>query len=165
MDNQQSISSFISIDSTVSLHSSDLSDCLFPRQTKVSVIIRNCTNSNILISNAAVFDHPLTTTTTSTSLPASTPPVIHLSLKYINCSCSFFKAISISGESSQPRDQTWVSCISRWILYHWATRDALQGRRACQLRSNTWNFEWEEKRHLSQAPLNSFSSRLSWDRE
>ena len=25
------------------------------------------------------------------------------------------------GESSWFRDWTWVSCISRWILYHWAT--------------------------------------------
>ena len=33
-------------------------------------------------------------------------------------------AISFSRESSQPRDWTCVSCIScigRWILYHWAT--------------------------------------------
>ena len=33
-------------------------------------------------------------------------------------------AISSSRESSWPRDQTCVSCISRWILYHWATREA-----------------------------------------
>ena len=30
-------------------------------------------------------------------------------------------AISFSRESSQPRDGTCVSCICRWILYHWAT--------------------------------------------
>ena len=30
-------------------------------------------------------------------------------------------AISSSRGSSQPRDQTWVSCTGRWILYHWAT--------------------------------------------
>ena len=30
-------------------------------------------------------------------------------------------AISYSKGSSQPRDQTYISCISRWILYHWAT--------------------------------------------
>ena len=31
------------------------------------------------------------------------------------------------GESSQPRDQTrisWVSCIGRWILYHWVISEA-----------------------------------------
>ena len=33
-------------------------------------------------------------------------------------------AISFSRESSQARDQTHVSCISRWVLYHWATREA-----------------------------------------
>ena len=32
-------------------------------------------------------------------------------------------AISFS-RSSWPRDQTWVSCIGRCILYHWATREA-----------------------------------------
>ena len=30
-------------------------------------------------------------------------------------------AISYSSESSQPRDQTHISCISRWILYHCVT--------------------------------------------
>ena len=34
-------------------------------------------------------------------------------------------AISFSKESFWPRDQTWVSCIGRWILYQWATREAL----------------------------------------
>ena len=102
MDYQQPMSSFTSIDSTVFLHSSDLSDRLFPRQTKVFVINRNCTNSKILISNAADFDHPLTTTTTSTSLPPSIPYVIHLPLKYTNCPCSFFKAIYILWIYSPP---------------------------------------------------------------
>ena len=31
-------------------------------------------------------------------------------------------AISYSRGSSQPRDQSQVSCIVRWILYHWASR-------------------------------------------
>ena len=34
-------------------------------------------------------------------------------------------AISFSRDSSMTRDWTCVSCISRWILYHWATREAL----------------------------------------
>ena len=34
-------------------------------------------------------------------------------------------AISCSRGSSWPRDQTCVSCIGRWILYHWATKEAL----------------------------------------
>ena len=36
-------------------------------------------------------------------------------------------AISFSRGSSRPRDRIWVSCIGRWILYHWATRDAQIG--------------------------------------
>ena len=34
-------------------------------------------------------------------------------------------AIPFSTGSTQPRDWTRVSCIGRWILYHWATREAL----------------------------------------
>ena len=34
-------------------------------------------------------------------------------------------AISFSRGSCQPRDQTLVSCIGRWGLYHGATREAL----------------------------------------
>ena len=30
----------------------------------------------------------------------------------------------LSRGSSWPRDQTWVFCIGRQILYHWATREA-----------------------------------------
>ena len=33
-------------------------------------------------------------------------------------------AISFPRGSSWPRDWTYVSCIGRWVLYHWATRDA-----------------------------------------
>ena len=36
-------------------------------------------------------------------------------------------AISYSRESFWPKDQThisWISCIGRWILYHWVTREA-----------------------------------------
>ena len=31
---------------------------------------------------------------------------------------------SSPGESSRPKDGTSISCIGRWILYHWATREA-----------------------------------------
>ena len=34
-------------------------------------------------------------------------------------------AIPFSRGSSWPRDQTQLSCLGRWILYHWATREAL----------------------------------------
>ena len=33
-------------------------------------------------------------------------------------------AISFSRGSSWPRDWTWVSCLGRWILYHWVMREA-----------------------------------------
>ena len=33
-------------------------------------------------------------------------------------------AISLFRGSSRPRDWTWVSCIRRRILHHWATREA-----------------------------------------
>ena len=33
-------------------------------------------------------------------------------------------AISFSMRSSRPRDRNYISCIDRWILYHWATREA-----------------------------------------
>jgi len=55
-------------------------------------------------------------------------------------------AISNSRGSSQPRDQTHVSlvsCVGRWILYHWATWEALniphaaQGSHMLQLRHST----------------------------
>ena len=32
--------------------------------------------------------------------------------------------ISFCRGSSQPRDRTLVSCIGRWVLYHWVTREA-----------------------------------------
>ena len=35
--------------------------------------------------------------------------------------------ISFSRGSSQPRDQTHVSCLGRRSLYHWANREALSG--------------------------------------
>ena len=33
-------------------------------------------------------------------------------------------AISFSKGSSQAKDQTCISCTSRWNIYHWDTRDA-----------------------------------------
>ena len=34
-------------------------------------------------------------------------------------------AIAFFRGSFQPRDWACISCIGRWILYHWATREAL----------------------------------------
>ena len=33
-------------------------------------------------------------------------------------------AVSFSRRSSQPRDQAHTSCLGRWVLYHWAAREA-----------------------------------------
>ena len=53
-------------------------------------------------------------------------------------------AIPFSRGSSQPRDWTQVSCIGRWILYHWAT---WEDRKYCpgivDLENNIW-------KHLSR---------------
>ena len=39
--------------------------------------------------------------------------------------CHFFlQRISLT----QPKDETHVSCIGRWVLYHWASREALATR-------------------------------------
>ena len=32
-------------------------------------------------------------------------------------------AISFSRGSSRPRDGTFISCIGRWVIYHWATKE------------------------------------------
>ena len=34
-------------------------------------------------------------------------------------------AIPFSRESSRPKDQIYVSCIGSWVLYRWATKEAL----------------------------------------
>ena len=49
------------------------------------------------------------------TLPGSSVPGIFLA-KILE-----WFAISSSRGSSQPRDRTGVSCIGRWIFYHWAT--------------------------------------------
>ena len=38
-------------------------------------------------------------------------------------------AISFSRGSFRPRDWTWVACIGRWVLYHWASWGACFPRR------------------------------------
>ena len=35
-------------------------------------------------------------------------------------------AISFSRESFQPMDQNCISCIGKWVLYNWVTREALK---------------------------------------
>ena len=47
-------------------------------------------------------------------------------------------AYPFSRGSSQPRDQTQVYCTGRWILYHWASREALHHFTA---ESVTWSVQ------------------------
>ena len=55
-------------------------------------------------------------------------------------------AISSSRGSSQPRDQTWVSYIGRYILYHWATWEV-----QCDMYSNTICSRRKEQENLIQS--------------
>ena len=49
-------------------------------------------------------------------------------------------AISFSRGSSWPRDWTQVGCIGRWILHHWATREAQSyGLHVCVVLQSLWN--------------------------
>ena len=48
-------------------------------------------------------------------------------------------ATSFSRGSSQPRDQTHVSCIGRWILYYWAHQGSSFGLECC---SNPLCLHW-----------------------
>ena len=54
-------------------------------------------------------------------------------------------ATCFSKGSSQPRDRTHVSCIGRWVRYHWANREAWnayegssENARISQLSSSFW---------------------------
>ena len=65
-------------------------------------------------------------------------------------------AVSFSRGSSRPRDWTcvsWISCIGRWSLWHWATWEALTNLGEAQTRSlqdGMWNVpDWWPFLHLS----------------
>ena len=63
-------------------------------------------------------------------------------------------AISSSRGSSQPRDQTcvsWVSCIGRQILYHWATQEPNLECTQCSISCLCWN-----------SVLSLYPSLISW---
>ena len=51
-------------------------------------------------------------------------------------------AISFSRESSWSRDQTHVSCVGKWILYHWATREAHKDCRLCWINGGLEDSFW-----------------------
>ena len=77
---------------------------------------------------------------------------------------------SLSRGSLQPRDQAYVSCIGRWVLYHWATSEAQSVRfsayKCCEM---VYVHTLAELGHLlslpmSASPLHSFCDPLavSW---
>ena len=60
--------------------------------------------------------------------------------------------ISFFQGSSQTRDQTHISCVScigRWILYHWVTRGNLY---ICIFKVNAWNWEVSQWVPLPSSP-------------
>ena len=64
-------------------------------------------------------------------------------------------AISFSRGSSQPRDQTCISCIDRWILYHWATREALSLQVYCLSKSTYHSSALGKPKPRQGLPLDS----------
>ena len=62
-------------------------------------------------------------------------------------------AISFSRGSSQPRDQTHISCLScRWILYHYATWEAQRGYYGPIQKPKPFPGAWSQGRFLSPHP-------------
>ena len=73
-------------------------------------------------------------------------------------------AISFSRVSSQPRDQIHVSCIDRWILYHWATREA-----PCNRQSSSKNITHISRHQVFIKEMTTHSGtvagRIPWTEE
>ena len=75
--------------------------------------------------------------------------------------------ISSSRGFSQTSDRTCISCIGRWILYHWATRESLVLVHVVvvtQLLSHVQSFAtpWTAARQASLSFTSSNSCPLSW---
>ena len=68
-------------------------------------------------------------------------------------------AISFSRGSSRPRDGTHVSCIGRWILYHWATREAPKAGQGSHKHGNKIVSDSD---HLSSGEKGSFRHHLTF---
>ena len=61
----------------------------------------------------------------SFAIPRTVPWQAPLSMGFPRQEYLQWVAISFSRGSSWPRDHTRISCIGRWVLYHWATWEAL----------------------------------------
>ena len=94
-----------------------LSHCALP--PKVLLKITFCACAPLYIVNILLFSRSVMSSSFATpwtvahQVPLSM--ALHRQVEQV--------AIPFSRGSSQPRDQTCVSCTGRWILYHWATRE------------------------------------------
>ena len=71
------------------------------------------------------------------------------------------------GRSSQPRDWTHVSCIGQWIIYQWATGEALDSflenfASFCCCFLHFQPFLWHSAFSFSSSRSCSFSSEKEW---
>ena len=53
-------------------------------------------------------------------------------------------AISFSRGSAWPRDPAFISCIGRWVLYHWATRKPAVALRKQQIQPSALAVTWSQ---------------------
>ena len=63
-------------------------------------------------------------------------------------------AISFSRKPSYPKDQTPVSCVGRWILYHWTTREALG--------NEPFVNQWEKKKDFKRTVRNRHVDEITF---
>ena len=82
----------------------------FLSTSRVVVIVLSCSKSELLMGSCLTFCNLMNYRPLGSSVPGISQARI---LEWV--------AISSSRGSSQPRDQTRVSCIGRLILYYWAT--------------------------------------------
>ena len=91
------------------------------------------------VLSASVMSDPATLWTVACQAP--------LSIRFFNP----LKWVDLSSSrgSSQPRDQTHISCFGRWILYHWATWETLLTHTSGQWESrqgwpgSSWETSWK----------------------
>ena len=74
-------------------------------------------------------------------------------------------ATCFSRESSQSRGQTHVSCIGRWVLYHWVTWEAHNSSTRADLELSVWcRWMWGWKTHIGsqESVCTSSGAPLTW---
>ena len=71
-------------------------------------------------------------------------------------------AISFSRGSSWPRDQIYVSYIGRWILYHWATREAWWAQYLSEWMKEQMN-DWRFGAKAEDKQLEKIFLKNQWD--